>query len=162
MPRAFRWTAPLAAAAVCIALPSSLAVAKPVPPPPPTSAPCVSLVATDSGKTINRFATGNARFNVTNCSSASLTVSTAFTSVSTAWSVIPIVPTPVPCAGPSGSGGSLTLKPGETRSVQFALPPTSCPVGPGGAILEVDAVARGTAATVLATATAFYSIALKN
>jgi hypothetical protein len=162
MPRALRCTAPLAAAVVCIALPSSLAVAKPVPPPPPSSAPCATLVATDSGKTINRLATGNARFNVTNCSAVSLTVSTSFTSVSTAWSVIPIVPTPVPCAGPSGSGGSLTLKPGETRSVQFALPPTSCPVGPGGAILQVDAVVRGASAQVLAASTAYYSIALKN
>jgi hypothetical protein len=152
----------LAAAALCTVMPTGAIAAKGGGggTPPPTSAPCVQLVPTNPGKSFSRAATVDANFGVSNCSASPVTLSTGFTSVSTAWAPTPITPTPVPCAGPSGSGDTLTLKPGEQRTVRFSVPPTGCPVGPGGAILEVDAVARSGAAT-LATAVAFYQLTIK-
>jgi hypothetical protein len=129
---------------------------------PPSSAPCVKLVPTNTGKKFNRNAIVDARFGVSNCGSSSITVTTGATSVSTPYSVTPTEVAPVPCAGPSASGGSLTLKPGEQRSVEFSLPPSGCPMGPYGALLRVDATAQNASATVLATAQAWYQITLEN
>jgi hypothetical protein len=130
---------------------------------PPTSGPCVKLAPTNTGKKFNRFATVDARFAVSNCGGAPITVSTDATSQSTAWSSTAITPAPVPCPGPTASGGALTLKPGEQRSVQFSFPPFSdCPMGPGGAIVQIDAGARDAASAVLATARAYYQISLEN
>ena len=119
------------------------------------------MTPTNSGAEFKRNATVGARFAVSNCSSSPATVTPAFTSISTAWSPIPIVPTPVPCAGPSGAAAPLTLKAGEQRSVEFSVPPNNCPVGPQGAILEVDATARNAATSTVASATAFYQITLR-
>ena len=131
--------------------------------PPPSTAPCVKLAPQNTGKKFNRNATVDARFGVANCGSAPIMVTTAATSVSTAYTAGPVSDgwAPVPCAGPSASGGSLTLKPGEQRSVEFSLPPTTCPMGPSGALLRVDATASD-AATALATAQAWYQITLEN
>ena len=131
--------------------------------PAPSTAPCVKLAPQNTGKKFNRNATVDARFGVANCGSAPITVTTAATSVSTAYTASPVTAdwNPVPCGGPSANGGSLTLKPGEQRSVEFSLPPTTCPMGPSGALLRVDATASN-AAAVLATAQAWYQITLEN
>jgi hypothetical protein len=123
--------------------------------PTGVSGPCLTLKATNSGSEFKRGDTVRARFNLTNCSTTATTVTPAFTSISTPYSSGPIDAPPVSCAGPSGSGVSLSLKPGEQRSVELAVPPSSCPMGPSGAILEVDATARD------ATATAYYQITLR-
>jgi hypothetical protein len=122
----------------------------------------VTLAPSNSGATFNRFKPIKARYAVANCSTAAVTVSLDATSVSTAWAPIPIVPTPVPCAGASATLGAITLRAGAQNTVEFSVPaPATCPVGPGGAILQVDAVASGVGLKPL-TSTAFYQIALKN
>jgi hypothetical protein len=127
----------------------------------PSGTPCVTMSPTNTGKKFNRNATIDARFGVANCGSAPITVTSDATSMSTAWSSTAITPTPLPCPGPSASAGALTLKPGEQRSVQFSFPPTTCPLGPGGAIVQVDATARDAARAPLAAARAYYKVTLE-
>jgi hypothetical protein len=164
-----RQTLAIVATAMAVAVPAQAAAKggagggggpAPAPTPTPTGAPCLTLTPTNGGSEFKRNATVGARFAVANCSSSPVTITPSFTSISTAWSPIPIVPTPVPCAGPSGTAAPLTLKAGEQRSVEFSVPPNNCPVGPQGTILEVDATARDAASTV-AKATAFYQITLR-
>ena len=162
MRRTRSWTVAMAAIATCALMPASALAAKGGGggAPAPSSAPCVTLAPANPGQSFSRAVSVRARFDVTNCSAAPITLSTGFSSIATPWTSGPITATPVPCGGPSGPGATLTLKGGDRQTVEFSVPPTTCPMGPSGAILEVDASARSATAT-LATATAFYQLTIR-
>jgi hypothetical protein len=161
MRRTRGWTVALAALAVCALMPATALAAKGGGgTPAPSSAPCATLTPANPGQSFSRGVNVRARFDVTNCSAAPITLSTGFSSIATPWTSGPITSTPVPCAGPVGAGPTLTLKGGDRQTVELSVPPTTCPMGPSGAILEVDASARSATAT-LARATAFYQLTIK-
>jgi hypothetical protein len=164
-PLAFRCAAAALAATALLAPVTSAALAQGGPggggTPPPSSAPCVKLTPVNGGSTFKRSSTVGARFGAANCSSSPITISTGFTTVVTPYSVGPITSTPIPCVGPAGSGPQVTLAAGEQRTIELAVPQTTCPMGPSGAILEVDATARNAAGAALATGKAFYQLTLR-
>ena len=121
-------------------------------------APCATIRATPPVQRVNRKATVDLKYNVSNCSDAAEDVSV---SIAGTLESLGLDGLPVTCAGPTWDAGTLTLKPHETKSIVSQVPSSSCPLGVDGGTFRYEATASSVAdGSVLATETSQLLITL--
>jgi hypothetical protein len=130
----------------------------PQPDPVVSGAPCATISATPPVQRVNRKATVDLKYNVSNCSDAAEDVSV---SIAGTLESIGLDGLPVTCPGPTWDAGTLTLRPNETRSIVSQVPSSRCPLGVEGGIFRYEATASSVAdGSVLGTETSLLLITL--
>jgi hypothetical protein len=124
-----------------------------VPAPPPASTACATLKSTTPALEITSTShkAVTLGWEVANCSTATETLTT--TVVPTAYRVDGT------CVGAPFSAGTVTLKPGEKRSLSAQAPSDPCNVvGPTGLVVMYDATTRDASGASLASASSGMSV----
>lgn len=141
-----------------LALPGAAAAKGGQPAPPPTAAPCAGIASSQP----SRVFSGGGRvidlgWSVSNCSAATETLTVTATP-----RVFRVVGTTVSwCYGTPFPGGTLTLKPGETKSLKTVAPPDDCMVPDRGLSVLYDATVAVPSGAPLAATTSAVTINTK-